>query len=921
LECCNQNDTMADTPAERSRAFGCRSGRVRDDHPFRGVGPDLHGRPFAFTRETRRTRVTDIIRSRMPRFFRRLPAVGWPMFRPSRAMSSLGLATAVVLLALTIPSAVAQSTRRLPPGIAAAQAAINEGRYDEVASLTSQLDANDPAVVALRARALIARGQYAEAESALRPAAARAPASDAALELGLLLQTLGRSDARSVLSGVAARSRAAADAGQLARSARALYALDLVEDANAAFRDAAAVAPRDPAINTAWGQLFLDKQQNTEAVKSFQMALEEDPRHVPAMLGLARAVAGENPPAAIATARKILEVNASHVDTHVFLAGQAADAGRRDEARQLLQKALAVNPSSLDALAVLAAIAYVEDKIPEFDGLVAKVLAIAPGYADVYRVAGEYAAHAYRFDEAVTLVRRALDLAPRHQRALADLGVHLLRTGDEPGARRALDTSFELNPYDVVTFNLLQMMDTLETFVTVEDADVVLRLSKEDAPLLQEPAMALAKEALATLSQRYQFTPRRPILVEMFTKHDDFAVRNVGLPGMIGALGACFGRVVTLDSPRARPGEFQWEATLWHELAHVITLQMSNQRLPRWLSEGISEYEETVERPGRWGRGADVMFASLINREETIALKDLNAAFQNPQLIGIAYYQASLVVAHIVDRFGHDGLQRLVRVHAQGLGDEGGLKAALQVDFDDLQASFDKAMEARFGTLRAALAPPAGDLELQKLPVDALKPLASSNPGSYPAQMVLGSALRKSGDLDGALQAFERAAALVPTATGDDSPNMQIAQIALERKDTPRAIAALEALLRHDFDNVDVARELAKLLRESKITDPARLQPVYERITAVDPYDADAHAALGRLALARKDADTAVRAFRAVVALGPVDQAGAHTDLAESYLQSGRRADARKQVLAALEIAPSYQRAQDLLLAIAEGRP
>ena len=56
------------------------------------------------------------------------------------------------------------------------------------------------------------------------------------------------------------------------------------------------------------------------------------------------------------------------------------------------------------------------------------------------------------------------------------------------------------------------------------------------------------------------------------------------------------------------------------------------------------------------------------------------------------------------------------------------------------------------------------------------------------------------------------------------------------------------------------------------------------------------------------------------VALKPVDQAGAYTDLAESYLKSGRRAEARKQVLAALEIAPSYQRAQDLLLAIAEAK-
>ena len=186
--------------------------------------------------------------------------------------------------------------------------------------------------------------------------------------------------------------------------------------------------------------------------------------------------------------------------------------------------------------------------------------------------------------------------------------------------------------------------------------------------------------------------------------------------------------------------------------------------------------------------------------------------------------------------------------------------------------------------------------------------------------MVLGTTLRRYNDPDGALKAFERAAELVPMATGDDNPHQQIAEIALERKDLPGAIAALEAVMKHDFDNVEVARELVKVLRDAKVTDPARLQPVYERITAVDPFDGEAHAALGRLAMQRSDWIPRSRAFHAVVALKPVDQAGAHTDLAESYLKSGRRAEARKQVLAALEIAPSYQRAQDLLLAIAEAK-
>src|SRR5207248_1919420 len=318
------------------------------------------------------------------------------------------------------------------------------------------------------------------------------------------------------------------------------------------------------------------KYNKTEALRSFQMALQVDPRYAPALIGSARVLSDENPPQAIALAKRALDVNPSSVDADVFLAEEAIDAGRRDEARELLTKALEVNPSSLEAHALLGAIAYVDDKSQQFDAEVAKTLAIAPNYSDVYRVAGEVAAHNYRFDEAVELTRRAIALDGRNARALADLGMHLLRIGDEGGARTAIEKSLDLDPFDdKVRNNLLTMLDNVDKFVTVRDGDIVMRLHKDEAPVLQEYAMSLTHRALDTFSKRYEFVPRGPILVEIFPKHDDFAVRNLGLPGLIGALGICFGRVVSMDSPRARPpGEFQWEATLWHELAHVITLQM-----------------------------------------------------------------------------------------------------------------------------------------------------------------------------------------------------------------------------------------------------------------------------------------------------------------------------------------------------------
>jgi Flp pilus assembly protein TadD len=145
-----------------------------------------------------------------------------------------------------------------------------------------------------------------------------------------------------------------------------------------------------------------------------------------------------------------------------------------------------------------------------------------------------------------------------------------------------------------------------------------------------------------------------------------------------------------------------------------------------------------------------------------------------------------------------------------------------------------------------------------------------------------------------------------------------MADIALDKKDRKRAIAELTALFAVDFENLEASQQLADLLKEDGVNDPARLRPIYERIVALDPYDGPARSALGRVALQRNEFDFAAREFRTAIALKPIDPAVAHTDLAESYLKAGKRDDAKRQALAALEIAPAYARAQDLLLQIAD---
>ena len=822
------------------------------------------------------------------------------------AVFVLLVVSVLILAAQTRPTAQQSGT----PADAALRA-LNLGHYDEVEQLLR--NQTDPRSVAIRARAARERGRYAEAEKLLTAPAAAAPTSDAALELGLLQMELGkRSEARRTLERIlGSDARTAADYMRIGNAARALGEFD---DANRSFREANRLAPDDQDVNTAWGELLLEKYNRADAMKSFQIALRVNEDNVAARIGLAKVALEENPPAAKAAVERALKTNPSYVPAHLLSAEMALDDRRRDDAKMSIKAALDVNPNSPDARSLDAAIAFLEGRSQDFTRKADEILKINPKFGEVYRVAGDHAARNYRFDEAAELVRKALSIDPDNSRAYSELGMHLLRTGDEPGARQALERSFKDDPYDVVTHNLLEMLDKVDKFETVKDGDLIVRLDPEEAGVMKEQVMPLAKEALARLSQLWDFKPTGPILIEMFPKHDDFAVRNVGLPGMIGALGACFGRVVTLDSPHARkPGEYNWQPTLWHELAHVITLQMSNQRVPRWLTEGISVWEEKRGRP-EWGREMDITFAHAMDENKILKLDVLNEGFQDPRMISLAYYEASLLVDHIVERFTEQGLRKMLRAYGRGLETDEALKDALGVTMDDLQKTFDARLEKDYAPVRKALSRP----KLEGAPpssVDEWKKLASENAGSFPVTMGLAQALHKAGDTAAAIQTYERAAQLLPLATGDDNPNKAIAAIAIEKGDNARAIQALEAVVQVDHSDVESARKLTSLLTDR---DAQRAEDAYRRLVAVDPFDAAAQSRFGRLLLQRKNAPEAVRAFRSALASNPPDRAAAHLDLAEAYVTTGQLADAKRETLAALEIAPSFERAQDLLLKIVD---
>jgi tetratricopeptide (TPR) repeat protein len=806
------------------------------------------------------------------------------------------------------------------PGVAteaipAWRAPLVAGKFDEALAKA----ADSPwARAFVSGRAAERRGDYQEAERFYREAGAADAGGEPAVALADLLGRMGRREEASTLWQALLRTGQVQRTGAaLARAARAAQALGQVRLSNSYFQTAANLAPDDAQVHTRWGDLFLEKFNEAEARSSYETALKADAQYVPALIGMARTLADRDPTAAEAAARQAIAIDPDQPEAWALLASEAIDASRRSDARAALEKVLAVNPRHVEALALSAALAHIEDRPADVTRFSQQALALNATNADVPRIIGERVARMYRFDEAVRFLREAVTLDPENSRAQASLGLALLRSGDEAEARKALDAAFAKDSFDTVTYNLLLLMDTLDKFVTVSGENLTIRFHEQEVAVMQPYLVPLAEQALADLAARYQFTPAGPILVEVFPVHDHFAVRTAGLPGMTGALGACFGRVVTMDSPKARPpGSFNWASTLWHELAHVITLQMSGNRLPRWLSEGISTFEETRAREG-WGRESELLFAQAYAAGRLLPLADLNSGFARIETINLAYQEAAVLVAYLVETHGDEKLRAFVRSFGEGLDDETALTRAYGRTWATLQPDFDAYVKQKYGAVAPALTEVDDTLPGRTATAADWVAFADKHAGNFRMQMVSAGPLLRLGDLAAARRILERAATLVPFASGEASPWRQLVSTALRQEDAAAARRYMEKVLEIDHTAIQPLRQLVG--QATTAEDTALRQRAAERLIEIDPFDAAAHTALGELALARQDVPVALRELQAAVDAGPPNPAEALTSLAEATLRSGQRDQARRHLIKALETTPRHERAQELLLQIIEG--
>jgi len=744
-----------------------------------------------------------------------------------------------------------------------------------------------PAARLLLARAQLAIGDFAAAEATLVPLAQGkdATAAEVRILLAEVRQATGRlADARKDLEQLhkdRPDDRAVRTALGLVRyaqgdlpGAKALFELTIQESdanklafddphqmyqlaiaarytanfqlSNDAFREAIAKGPQLTHVGIAWADLFLQKYAAQLAEQTLEEVFKVNPNHPDAHAAMAEVILETRYELAavrhhLTTA---LGVNPKNARALKARASVEIDQNQWEVAHRTLDSVLAINKEDVEAIALKATIAWLRDDTRAYEAEKQRAFAINPAYAQLYRIVARSAVREHRYVEAVELEKEAVKLKPDFFEAMAGVGMGYLRLGMEKEGIEWLDKSWVGDQYNVRAANTMELFrETIpKHYTTATTKSFKIRYANEEKAVFSRYLEPTMERAFASMVKRYAFAPKTPITLELYADRSAYGVRTVGLPD-ISALGVCFGQVITAMSPAN--GDINWGMVMWHELAHVFAIQLSNSRVPRWFTEGLSEYETLIARP-EWRRENDAdLYGAMLNGTLP-SIGALNSEFMQPDqnAVVVAYYQSAVTIEYLVQTYGFPKIVDALKLYGKGKETPEVLRTITGKTIAQLDGEFRKYLEIR-------LAPYAGTFKLPTRGFDDVTKLeiaADAAPKDAKARANVALGYYYAGEAEKAGAAATAAIALDPA---QPIARYILAEIAVHKSDVPRAKQLYTSLAADGHDNADLRARLAQLAQGEKNTAEAERQLCAAK--KLDPERSHAYQELSELYLARGD--------------------------------------------------------------------
>jgi cellulose synthase operon protein C len=767
---------------------------------------------------------------------------------------------------------------------------VETGRAEEAISTLSSLlgDAKWSAEAALyTARAQQSLGRNGDAEATLRAVPEERASFALKLELGTVLLREGRrADAEPVLMTIVDAYNddhiKDSDGAGMVLVGRAAQLLRSPKDANDAYNAAERTLPGDTQTLLFRASLFLEKYDPGHAEEVLNEILAKAPSQPEALVLLARVKLAQalDFDEAERLARAALSVNPKLGAAYAILVGISLRDGELERAAEQVSLGLGASPGNLELLSLRVAERFLADDPAGVATAKKAVFALNPQYSQLYSIVSEFADWEHRYDEIVRMMREAVAIDNEDGVAFAELGLNLIRSGDDAGGIAALRRAFAIDPFNVRVFNTLNLYEKTiaKEYVTVEHPPFRIRYRKDERAILERYVPALLDEAWTKMVQAYGFTPETPIGVELYAERQNFGIRTGGLPET-AIQGVCFGRTLAAMSPKNE--SFNLGMTLWHELSHVFHIQLSKSHVPRWFTEGLAEYETIIRRP-EWAREQDPDLYQALRAGRLPAVANMTRAFTRAEElndVATAYYASSQIMTLWASEYGMPKLSEMLRKWGAGQRTPAVLHSVLGKQPEALDAEFRAYAEKRLSRYVSQFVPVSrgGSIALAQAAVER-------NPDSAASHTAFARALLRRGRGDRAKAELTRALALDPSL-----PDARFLDATLDAHEEPaRASATLQKLIADGKDGYAVEMLLAQTLGSS---DEVAAKRALQAATQLDPSQASPFYTLADFAEKSADSAGELSALRALAALEQ-HEPKVYQRLLARLVQSGAYAEA-----------------------------
>jgi tetratricopeptide (TPR) repeat protein len=335
--------------------------------------------------------------------------------------------------------------------------------------------------------------------------------------------------------------------------------------------------------------------------------------------------------------------------------------------------------------------------------------------------------------------------------------------------------------------------------------------------------------------------------------------------------------------------------------------------MPRWLSEGISVYEERQRDPA-WGMWMNDKFREMVLDEETLTpMSRLSGAFMGPKTqdhLMFAYYESSQAVEFLMEKFGKDKFQGILHDLAGGKRINDAIAANVG-GIEEVEKQFAQYITAKaknFGA-KADWEEPKPE-ELNPFDTGSFTEFLKKHPTNLWALHKEADAMIEAKKWKEVLPLADKLIELLPDNYDSDSG------YALK-------VQALRQLKRADEETIVLRQIAAKsssaqsaFLRLIDLDVPAKRWPEVkanaQRSTALNPFLVTPQRALADACAALNETPEAIAAYERVLVLDPSGGAQTHFKLA-ALLRASDAAKAKKHLLDSLALAPRNREGLELL--------